>query len=406
VQAVSIAALFVSMFCLLRVLCIAPLLRVFAYVTVACFGTFTHIYSFFWTETLFTALSLGIGACALSILNRETTSNGYWATAFVLLFLASAVKFIGVFNLAWLLVPLWAAGRKRWPLGLAAIGSAAVPVVLWFLRNKVLYGFTIIVTPASAALRPARSMEFVRFFHNELFDARFVPAGLLVAFFVAAVAMPFLGALEPKRAGRKSHAALLLAAASFVLGMWVLTQFARFNRIDDRLLVTGIAIGIVGLYHGFNCIAARFASWRAHLVALALPLLFLTASNHTSFSHLLPRKASFPYPVEKQLWQRLADREELAEASHFYSDDVFTHQIFAGMPQRIIFGTGGFSWTHDLRDYLTREELWATGTNPFFLVSTGSSQYEALNYFSTRPDMRIAKIDFEDLGYAVFYRPE
>ncbi len=61
----------------------------------------------------------------------------------------------------------------------------------------------------------------------------------------------------------------------------------------------------------------------------------------------------------------MAQYPGIDRATHFYSDDDFAHEIYAGRPQRVIF----------LEDWSSQEflqRMMAKGTCPFLLISRWS----------------------------------
>jgi hypothetical protein len=138
-QAVSILLCYGGLSFIMNVLRLGLSYRVAGHLFLCVFATFPCIFQFLWTEPLFIALSLFCGGFALLTL-MPGSKKVYWISGMVLLGLASAVKVIGIFNLAWFVLPIWRAQQRRLALSTLVVLSCVAPLFAWFLRNQLLYG--------------------------------------------------------------------------------------------------------------------------------------------------------------------------------------------------------------------------------------------------------------------------
>lgn len=93
------------------------------------------------------------------------------------------------------------------------------------------------------------------------------------------------------------------------------------------------------------------------------------------------RKPSFP--PEYTLWQELRTRTYVSNASHFYSDDDFLHQLFVEKPHRIIYD-------NQIREPDVVQRIRATGGHFFFVLHSGSAVQ--LFIASAFPEMKQERI--------------
>lgn len=395
-QSISIVALFAAVAWIARVLDFAFPFRLLALLTAATAGTFLYLYSNFWTETLFVALSLGTAAGALTLLRQPRNERRWWIVTCVLIFASCGIKFVGLANLAWL-VPLAGSRRRRAMLPLAAAAaSAIVPIGAWLLRNQLLYGYPLIVTRTKSGAPWARFTEPYHYLANGPFDLRFVPSVLVLLLWLGVVLLP----LYMKGRPRAPHATVLIGVAAFFGGMWFLALLSRFNRLDDRLFAMAVVAGAIAALNGFNMIYRRGPSIPVRMATIVVPLLFLVLSVHTRFTHLRPEKPRLHYPIERELWREIDANDRLRTASHFYSDYVFTHQIFAGKPQCVLWK----ELDHDVRNLIFREKAFALGEHPFFVFSADTEERKVMDFFNRQPNQHIERVDFEELGYVVYYQ--
>lgn len=174
---------------------------------------------------------------------------------------------------------------------------------------------------------------------------------------------------------------ILLAGAAHLGGNLVLSQLIYFDPLEYRLLGPSLALLLMAVLAGLHHLLQILPGRSARLIVAALALwavLYSPAFIKTGLGFT----PGFTYPPEKLVWQELAGYPGLDKASHFYSDDDFVHEIYAGRPQRII----------PLSDWSGQEILFSglmkTGTCPFVLVTRESGVASQLDVFSQAAGLR------------------
>lgn len=194
-QCIYLALFYLFIYLITLRLQFSPLLRIVALILFTFVGPFWLIHNYFWTETLFIALSIGAGYFALGLLG-EANRKRDWIILIVILALTSLIRYTGVANLA-LLAPillkrdsLRAAKRlltHRYTLtGISAVGGLLIVLSLLadFLPNGkpgfgssqwrgILLGATglLIGVAGLLLLRKSRSETHVRQPYSNKLDA-------------------------------------------------------------------------------------------------------------------------------------------------------------------------------------------------------------------------------------------
>jgi hypothetical protein len=102
------------------------------------------------------------------------------------------------------------------------------------------------------------------------------------------------------------------------------------------------------------------------------------------------------YPTERNLWRDIHELEWTRSATHFYSDRDFVHQVFAGIPQRII-------WEPSvLRDPGAVAAFLGSGENPFFLLREGIWEAGRLEEMMASGQVPLEKIEFSRYGFVLY----
>jgi hypothetical protein len=138
-------------------------------------------------------------------------------------------------------------------------------------------------------------------------------------------------------------------------------------------------------------------AWRQLLYAL--PIGFLVLANGISADLLVPGRFAISYPRERQLWLDIRELGILDQSSHFYSDGIFEHQIFAGIPQRIF-------WDPEMvEDAATVNDLLASGQNPFILFQNWGAEAKALDELIANGSVKLQVVEFPASGFTLYYPP-
>jgi len=131
---------------------------------------------------------------------------------------------------------------------------------------------------------------------------------------------------------------------------------------------------------------------------MSLPFLFLLLSNHVSVIKIEELRSTIPnYPAEMYLWQNIRKLDWISTSSHFYTDHNFKHQIFAGIPQRIIWDE--LKVLEDpsfMRDLLNRNR-------PFLLLSQDSKEKKIIESYIINGQLTLEMIDYADFGFTLYY---
>lgn len=394
-QGVSIIAFLAALYVLLRILRWHPILRISAFAFVTVFATFPLIYRHYWTEPLFLACTLAVVACVLRA-DPERGMNGWWRAA-LFAFLGSSLKFIGVFNLIWFIVPLSDGGRHRAKKTLIGLLACTLPVLLWFTRNMVRYGrisFSHLLGEHELKHTLLRPFNFL------VYDALNINGSvwfsllvlLIIGFFLF---RPLLRKGTPLTSSIAStHGLLVIASLSHAIGIWILSLVTYFSLLDDRLLAPSITLGMLAVLNGINEMKPRISRYMGYAL-LVLPAAFLFSARHTTRPDLPDRNGSFQQPPEANAWREFRATDAFAGATHFYSDRDFRHQLFARIPQRIL-------WDADEMDERMVETLLLRGERPFFVFHLTSTELGPFERSLRQANVHLVRRTYDDAGL-VFY---
>ncbi len=402
-QSFAIIFFYLSIGLILQALKLQTSTRLGGMLVVTFLQTLVFIRSYFWTETLFISLSAAIGLCVIHIMRGED-SRRYWIMSALLLFLASLIRFTGVYNIAWFIpVILYQKIYKQTDpkdqiqryvdssLLIMKISVAALlPVVVWLLRNRLLYGYVTQSHHLFQAFSWEKLFSPFKWLYTYLFYSQFPDGVFIILGLLFLVVLPFFQATSKERV---IHATLIFVLICHFTGVWVSSIFAEFNDLDSRLLSPAITIACLAVFNGLDTFTRNVKPYHLKILINLLPFIFFMFSTQATVISIEP--GIIDYPTEKYLWQQLKKVDELTSSSHFYTDYDFTHQIFAGMPQRII-------W--DRLDLVKARKLLARGERPFFLLSQASSAKKALDQYIIQGDLQLQSMDFPE-GFTLYYKP-
>ena len=329
------------------------------------FFVFFRGYDLFWqsllSEPIFILLSLAVFLQSLRLL-RPDASRKDWALALLLVFLAGSTRWNG-FCVGALL--LWPIARSR-PLSrlclrwLAATVAVVLPNTLWYLRNSVKIG------DGNA------THSFQHLLHDRLqtpFDSLTLRWGyghslMAIAIFLIPILVPLLSRFRRKM-NMPAYAQLWVGCLIQFLTIYLISLFVpTLTPIDDRFLSPAYAFFTLLLFYAIHALLPlNPAHWRIPIWALVLVAVFLGHQtirklHHKSFAKLF----SVNMPEERALWDALHQKPYFAAADHFLTEDNFVHQIFAGIPHRIVWNSTVDNTPDQIPTY------WKIGKNPFFVV--------------------------------------
>jgi hypothetical protein len=475
-QGVAILAFYVSLFVMFGRLRFHPALGILGLATFAFLAPFVQIRSFLWSETLFIAASVAGGWIALRIV-CESGPRSDWLLLLAFLAFSSAVRLVGVANVAWIFPILlrrrtlragvrllthpalgwtlalgglgvvvvflfadrlglgtrggigptqilgivlgtaavvlgvgvlvsvrnsrirpWAApadagtgGEELWPW--AAMIASTLPVLLWFARNEILYGaFSLTNKPFEVFHAEHLGVPFA-YFANETLGMRNIPAAAVALAVLGLMALPFF---VGNRERRLAQACILAAALAQFAAVWLPSLASEISSLGHRLLAPSIALLALATFHGLQAGMDAIPRRKWAPAMLLLPLSFLALGRNVAASELLLIPGGINYPVERNLWQDLHELEWTRSSTHFYSDRDFVHQVFAGIPQRII-------WDNSvLRDPGAVAAFLGRGENPFFLLREGIWEAGRLEEMMASGQVPLEKIDFSRYGFVLY----
>ena len=375
------------------------LLRMAGYLTVTVFTTYPVLYAHYWTEPLFIACTLAVGGCIIRTFRSHDRRPWYWAAAFA--FLASTLKIIGVFNLAWFAIPLLRTHHGRTQRAVLAVAACTAPVLIWFARNLLTYGT---VSHSHLMGAPDLNDTLLRpivFLLHDLFriSGPLWPSYLVLLVAVTCFVLPLRRMTGPAIARIATvHGMLLLATCVHLGGIWLLSLVTFFSILDDRLLSPSITLGMIAILNGIHLLSLG-QRWWVRTILLLMPFLFLGLSRHTTRLSSPFQMRTFHVPPEAAAWEDIQASGMVDRASHFYSDRDFRHQLYARIPQRILWDTTNVGDEQRIR------ELLRTGDHPFFVMHEASDELKALEAGLAGSSIELERTIHPEAGLVVYTMP-
>lgn len=403
-QAAAIAVFFLGVWRFARLAGLKIVLQGTLLAIITTFLSFGEIFAFLWTETLF----LGIMAflfCSVYRYSRPDGTAKDLAVAAGLLLAGASIRFAGIFSLGFFIPALWQRKLKfRAFLGLGAL--ALLPNVIWHFRNKLATGanFESHYTPGFSGQTASSLQNIV---HSLKYSLAFDQGWALLALAGCAVALAWASRPRPPAGGGRPDPALrsivLAGALAYLAGMTAVALASgvgsriRPQMEQARLLAPAYFLFFLWVHAALNVLPGKgYAAGLAVLLALM--------GNPHSFA-AVPRMRLAPrinIPAEARLWPRIRDLEPVRRAAYFYSDDDFTHQVFSGKLQRILWsGAAGFG-EGDSSQQACLAGLRPDGGHPFFLFQERSAGLIAV-LEKQMAAAGLRKREFPDLGFRLYY---
>jgi hypothetical protein len=410
-QAAAIALYMLAAYLLALTLNFHPILRIASVVVVTTLEPLFIISGWLISEALFIGLTLLAVALAIRSIHGRASGAGQYLLALTL-FSASWVRFTGVGNSV-LLVTWFLEGRflgkdqehardhihggasSGW-LQWAIPAAALIPAPLWLLRNWVFYGvFTFTHAP------------FTRIRHQEFFEPVFyvwdlitgiegLPALLVLAIVFGFCMFPIF---LPASDRRKDQFTLLTVAAFHALIVWGASLFSSIDHIGHRLMAPSLVVVCIAALHGLDSLIRNLNAWKWRHLLFLIPFVILLADKEIRIRLSSPIHFQMRYPMERALWAELVDQPWAARSTHFYSDRASIHQVFADVPQRIV-------WDSSLwQDPIDLIELLNKGERPFIVLREGKQE---LMMFERTIELARIPLERSRLGqtkYAVYHLP-
>lgn len=362
---------------------LSALVRLGVLLFLCVFPAYVYMFPSLLTETLFTALSLGVFIKCFDLWDRGWNRRDAW-TAWILLFLVSSVRWNGLANAVFFLFPLWKFAKERGWIGaglrLVLTGFVGIaPVILWMIRNRLMTG------------KNAGHYQPTFFLWDRLwtpFEHTLQRWGLGSVWFLAAVSAFSLWPLIGGRVKPWFAVAGLLGHFSVI---YLLTLMFAVTPLDDRYIGSTYLFLIFLQAMALQRLADKVEAAHAK-TALGLVLAAMVA--------LLPMKiirsfGDWNRPPHQELWQRIKSRDWFQGSTHFYTDDDWVHQVFARMPQRIVFDEVVKTAPHRIADF------WNVGTRPFWITRVGTPLH---GHMETVERKRLPRLQREEWnGYVVYW---
>jgi hypothetical protein len=318
--------------------------------------------------------------------------------------IAVGVGAMGVGAGAWALVrkgrvAAWSAaadsgpgGQDLWPW--LAVAASASPILIWFARNEILFGAVSLTNKAFEVFHPDHLLAPITYYVGGILDVRLIPRALVALCVLGLLLAPLI-----LRSGwRKTvHLCLVAAGLGQLASVWIPSLASQISGLGDRLLSPTTAVMTLACLHGLQSVVEALAPRRWARTLVIAPVLFLALGVDVVPTEVLADPGRIAYPIERDLWDEVHQVEALRSATHFYSDRDFNHQIFSGIPQRILWDTT------ILRDPAAVRGLLETGNRPFFLMREGSWEAGRLEELMASGQIALRKIDYPRFGFILYY---
>lgn len=363
-QAVFLGVLFVFIFKLFEKLNLSNYSILTGILLIAFFPMTSRVLYSFYAEI---PLLVTIIAClffSLKLYDSGLDKQYHWYIA-ISLFLGSSFKYIGVFSILTCLLFLYfnqkITIKQKLKLSLLFLMSGSIPVILWFIRNKMLYGYT------TYSHRIGNKIDFNVFdsFLNKLGSIySFLPylaiLGLLI--FLTISILPLF--LRKFSLIINIYLGLYSAFIINFIGIVFLSMISDFNELGPRLLFPSVICLIVCLIY----ITDKIISFNANKYLLIL-IVFVSTIFAFNQSRAL-EKSPINYPLEKDISTAITRKIELKSTTHYYSEfDNYLLQVYLYMPIRFMNDINFNS--RDTNSFL---KLKNTGNNPFFIFNDSSQK--------------------------------
>jgi hypothetical protein len=355
---------------------------------------FKLIFSHLWTEPLLIALTL-VTLCISNGVSRDKMwHRKYWSTGILFLILSSLLKYIGAFNIAFFVAPVFNGEKKKKTRYLLLVLAAFLPIGLWFIRNIALLQTTI-QQPISTSFNYEMVLRPLFLQYDLLGVAK--PLNVLIwVCFVAAIYFPFYFNKFHLNEKLTMHLNLILGFAAHAFGIYILSIFIMFDPLDARLTILPFTLGIFVLLNGLFLLKDRIVRKEWRWAFLLLPWFFMLTSKSFDINQNVSWEVN--YPKEREVWKHIFKQEQFKNSSHFYSDLSFIHQVYAGIPQRIIWEKDSVATVDQIRELLTR------GRSPFFLLDKGSDLHRLMEAHRHRVAFLQKEESMEQYGYILYYK--
>jgi hypothetical protein len=193
-----------------------------------------------------------------------------------------------------------------------------------------------------------------------------------------------------------TFALLFFGGLSHFWGITFLSLVTPFSPLRNRLLAPSLALllfaGLAGMHYLFSLVPTKSYKFAIYGVGFSLilmsPFFFKTDLAFRIGMRVLP---------EQQLWKEIYKFPGINKVSHFYSDQNFTHEIFANRPQRIILDESQI----ENAGFLT--SIMARGVCPFVLVDQGEAMSQLMN--EHYHEVNLIRMEMMDGQFELYAQP-
>ncbi len=277
-----------------------------------------------------------------------------------------------------------------------ALAAAFGPAVIWFARNKMIYGMMTRSHGLFTEFNPQGIVEAPIMLCFYLLQDPIVHQTVLFLLITLLAFMPLMiGGSKERTIGL-----MLVMATLFQVGtMWGSSLLATFAYLNGRLLSPTILLAVLSVLYGLAVLYKSNGQRRLRYLLLVLPFLFLATNRHVNFktSDLLSWKVN--YPREMYLWREVHKMKWTLGSSQVYTDLNYRHQMFTGIPQKIYWYRG------ILRDPALLRKLFSEGRRPFLVFPVRSRENEMIRETIRRYEFRVDSVEYPELGYVLYYEP-
>lgn len=391
-QTFFIVAMYLASFFLFRQLKTPFSLQLWIILVLTFQKTFIHLYTLFVSELFFLSIMLGCGYYALKIYHEEQEKRA-WKISYCLLFCGSLLKFVGIFNVAWFIVPILCQFRKRFQSGLWALAVAFLPFLLWTLRHRLF--FSELKSSHEFSFDLERFSVPFLFFYEVLWQFHGLSSALALFFLILVIFSPFY--LHKTWNSCCTLQLLFLSVfGTHFLGTLSLSLFIVFDPLQDRLLAPSIVSGLFAVVFGLQTILEKLKEKTVRFGVVILPFLLLLLNVHVLKKLDIAWVPTLLSMEEKQLGEELAPYFEIQQSSHFYSEYNFRLQLFIHKTQNILWFPTSF-WKPDIF-----QELIQLGRTPFFLLPNGSVHQQFVEVYYKKNRTLLQKIELLEGRYLLY----
>ncbi len=391
VQTFAIILFYFALYLLLNSLGFYNLFKLLIFLTITIFPTFRVLFAHFWTETLFISLLMLQFFFIRKIV--YTGNYKYWYYAFAIAFLASWMRYLGAINIFLFLLPALYQNKGFWKkmamAGLASFG----PVLIWLARNKLLYGDLSVTHGIGKEIRLDFFSEVMKKLDNTE-PALFV-FGFLFSIIILLIALyPMYSTKIKKVKQRVFQSSLILYGGVYLIGLVLVSFFAKIDTPDHRLLSPFILTFLIAFFYGIKVVNSRNKEKNYVQITMYSFCTLLAIASLVKFKYADSfNLGTIKYPPEKVLWNNIKALGFSEGSSHFYTGPENIHQLFSSLPQRSMFND-------EPPDINLLKELLNKGRSPFFVINRKNPFYQ--KYDELLQEQGLNRLDYSDLGYMIY----